>query len=508
MANLVQIRRIKSRLVYAIIVIIGMVIVYLNRGWQLLDDGYISSNAFFPYDSQDGEIFRKNGHEFSGFGLYYKVINFIVGGNNLGLWIINLVLIISVFTLTVLIAQKTGFSKKLNWALLAMLLVVPSGPEQYLSLIKNEKFTVLAVLLILLSLVNQTLKHRNTDYLLYVLGLGVGTLLGKETFIFFLALLFIYEWIRHKKDTSGLNYLSLASFGIVIFVIYRLFPTAFNQSNNEYTITNFSLNWQKSQHMINFYFARSTTTFIVVFILIALISIWAISDRKRGPFDTIFFFLSLFAIGEFVFWLFCWKQFVVAYHYGTDFLGVFCAMYFAYSIKWQKKLIFLTSLVVLFLFNFNFTYARTVASVAVHSLDRIAMEKAFLSEHDYYFVFPKNTEMPWNIARAAEVSRAAGPVTSVSDLSCNGLVFLPNAPTENGVVGLRGAQWGDAQTFESGFVLSPNANVQFRKIAEDKFQTRFLVTGLTNGLTLKQLLPQVLEFNYGWIHYKKICSSD
>ena len=116
--------------------------------------------------------------------------------------------------------------------------------------------------------------------------------------------------------------------------------------------------------------------------------------------------------------------------------------------------------------------------------------------------------MPWNIARAAEVSRAAGPVTSVSDLSCNGLVFLPNAPTENGVVGLRGAQWGDAQTFESGLDLSPTANVQFRKIADDKFQTRFLVTGLTNGLTLKQLLPQILEFNYGWIYFKKICSSD
>jgi hypothetical protein len=100
-----------ERIIYIVLISFSAIIVFLNRGWQLLDDGDISANSFFPYNSPKSTSFRNNGREFSGIGVFLKLANFITGTNNLALWVINLLIVLVIFFLALRIAVFFELSK-------------------------------------------------------------------------------------------------------------------------------------------------------------------------------------------------------------------------------------------------------------------------------------------------------------------------------------------------------------------------------------------------------------
>lgn len=240
----------------AILILITTLPYILDSHWRWLDDQMVFGQQLWPFDSDGNKFYRLMGREFSGSGVYMRVLYFFFGENPLGYYMIEFLLhcasIFLVFYI-IWIVTTNGFFAFIGSTLAAFSSVNPSPFMDTMILEDRLMFFILLSLFFMLRYLKDPNETVFGKAQLAILGFisfltAVAGLLGKETIIFITCGLIITTFIVYfdnrlikREEINKINLKKLVNIscasiiGDLIIFLYSRMMGASNPKKGTYT---------------------------------------------------------------------------------------------------------------------------------------------------------------------------------------------------------------------------------------------------------------------------------
>ena len=491
-------------LLYAILFLLILFLIRNNFHWQLLDDGNVIEDRFFPPWSYWTNFYRMRiGIEFSGLGIFWGIIGLVTQK--------NLILIYSFLIFSYLFSIKLANdifkllnpkSVGLRYVTIFFLFFIPGGSEEFLSLVKQEKWSLLGIELVLLGY----LRIKGGDpsaFKIFWVGSILGLMVGKETFIFYLLSLLCVSVFIDKTPLKS-RFIKTQLFITVSFIVYRLFPSIFYQQDNLYT-----------SQLLRPGFNTMTKLFVdylifepFVFIPLALIlSFMAIQTLYKKSFESIFLVVGLGLLLELLL-LLNWAQINAYYASTIEFLSLlFVGILVSGPLSPRLHIKLLSMLLILpsLFLGVNTSVTRSQIVLLQHSSDAEAVKFILRnnSEGKNEVMFGSDTEMIGNI-NAQAILYGSKSIHAFNDTileKCQEkLIAVPIGQPTNDRFKIRGLTWptNDVQFSKIDLVYS-NYEVVFSNVQSREYRMGMLYFPDWSYTTAKKPLL------YGWKVIKIRC---
>lgn len=264
------------------------------------------------WGSGSSEWRKTIGRDYSGFGLLWKALSLIGNQYYLNLnflinWLVWSAIII--LTFTALRISSKNLIIPLTTGLIFIL--VPSGPEQFLTILKLEKWSVLSVLL----MVNALTHNRDSKLInLHIVGIIVGICVGTETLVFYMfEILFSILITQYRLHGRAVGSLSITYIkGIISFILFRLVPSVLNRNQSVYT-SGFAYNTRNALDHFVIYIFREPSLLVLLIIALIVFSYSVSKDLSMAVnLQACLFYATIF---DLFLLLFFWNQVQIYYLY-------------------------------------------------------------------------------------------------------------------------------------------------------------------------------------------------
>jgi len=479
-----------------------------NVFWQILDDGTIINNDIFPPWGNGARAWRQDiGRDYSGFGIYWKLISILSGQEELFvLHLLSAILFVVTISLAlrVLITRKT--KKVTIFVAVLCLTFIPTGPENVLTQLKLEKWTILSVLILLLGLRSFTQKNKFP----LLIGSVCAVALSKETFLIYLLCILAFYSKYEFPWRSWKLFLRSKTFFILIllfiFSLVRLYPFISEGTKKNYT-SSFELSTTNAHRLFLSYAFRNPYTIFVLVIALSILILDFKNIFTNERFKNIGILLtgSLF---EFLFLILFWNQGQMYYLYSLDFfscLGIFLWLNNrTLSLGGFLNFFLVGTLALIFSFGALLTVERANSMIQVHKLDGIAISILTRSPLDFRSNFPEDSEMYSNIALIVNRSKKLNEERT-SKISCPMNVAVAYGKPDNIVMGFRGVDWPTADQGLQNMKKMFPASASWRLVRSLNFSHTYFLPGLFMPDARSTFLYRPYNFEYGWNIFRVDC---
>lgn len=484
-------------------------IFYRNSGLQILDDPIAIQNPWYPPFSEAAKSFR-NGHgrEFSGFGALFEFLSYIPGNTAIKFTITSFIIfcLITILILQIVFPAESKKTKLL--AIIGIAFAITTSPEIHLTFFKIEKFSVLGLLLIVLSFRSD--KHSK---ILLISGLTIGVFLAKETFIFALLvslILSLFQKIFGPSNDVIKNYTreKLLFLGLLSFLAYRIVMPKISVSGFAYS-SQLDCSVERSTQSLTTYLFRNPTIFVVC--LLSLISFLILRHSLWPNEKIVWMILWLTGFLEICFFTSCWPMLQIYYLYTPEVCMTTSLILILFSKGKRKRsirhfqqirLILMAISLLIFCMNAYITFVRSEIQIAAtRSNNNLIREIENTPQRNRLVLdFPAETEMYGNISFLSQ--RKITSFSKSQGLLCNDVILVPIAPPSNIIFGIRGISWFWESPDLSG-LDSDKLIVSLVKSEIYKANYRFWGLGIPNLQTLFVFRP--INFEYGWERHEVRC---
>jgi hypothetical protein len=505
-------KRLSTASLIFIVLTIGIIpLLYfsVNFRWQILDDGLIwNRNLYPPFAAPAIEFTESVGRNYIGLGILIELLWFTFGSNVLGYFILNYLIWVAVSSLSfVLIWRATN--KRLFAVLSAVgVYFIPTSPEIFLTLIKFEKFSALAILLVLLGLQQfEKTKDFQQSWKYFLSSLAISIMCSKETIVFYLIPIICYalwksmEDFRNPKNTRKIIAVSSV---LLFFIAFKYLYPSIVVNSDGYTsgfgLRSFS---EIRSNFVSYIYREPTVAYLIGF-NVFLTVLKKVKNIQTSSLADCILFIGLF---EFMFFLIFWNQVQVYYLYNVE-LALLLSLLLNLSdlektIKQTYIGVFLVpALCFAAILSLNIFVVRSISLTQSHLIDWKLIKNFQEMKGETVLNFPVGSEMPTNISYITGYKPKLLKEFPENTNLCNLRFAFLHASPSNIAFGVRGINWDSLET-QKNILSAPG--IEIIEEYNFKYQKNFWVLGTELPEVSSLIRPKNLKFEYGLSIQKVNC---